>query len=1420
METIKWHQKMKLTIREVNLKMSQLAPRIFLAISADQFHFHIPIKKGKDSNPLTIEHSIDIPYNSLNKLSNLSIKLLDKVSFEVISLLEINLSKIAYPLQETLPLYYTNAPTTLAGRIALKIERITISEGEYKQIQAGLIDFLAYVKTTMNQSIKANKRDWRTMLVNGLRGKVTEHLKQLEFIKETNKLPSSFQLSRYRPHLYIFGNDSDRLIYIFDFETERFSVYQAPQSLKLFCFSSATALPNGQFVITGGVNKGFNTITTTCVRYNPISNTAQLLPDLRYARYSHTSVYLEGCVYVIGGRQYGEKKQGVLRACERYSLSSNLWEPIEDMSTERCATSAVVWESRIYVFGGHDGIGRLNTIECFSPSKNSWENLSLKMKAPIEAGVCHVIGDGKMVYICGKDDVMNNSEVTTYDFKKQESTFIGKVNTGRVLAKSAKCADKLYIFGGSTATWEKAVISNLEEWKTANYSYITNSELKLMSAATSESFLEDHGQYVSTEKVFLFSKDHQPGFLMVFDKTTLNCEVVVPPKSLLFLPGQVLLPLPNGYILVAGGRHLDSKTVEKSCKYWNFKDNSVITMRSMWEARANCGYLHVSGFVYVVGGENGKGEALSTCERFDLRTSEWVKIRSLGCARKNPVLVPSCDYSKFYCFGGTDALGVFLTRLEVYHIAKNYWEIISVSLPLKINGVMGTIRANNDTFVVFGGLHDSEQYLVDFTRGLYEKFDAFVKKTLDTSKAVAFLDNQVVIWNFSDRKLLQSQFQQPSFSNWKISDLPEIKTPFDLSHVSFNVYEEKIANNCSPFGVFDERQVTDVHERDAKLVIFVPGVKSKVLALDLRLGLWEELKISAEIPQYSRAVGLPDSRIMLVGGVLFKEGSAEITSSVMIYSPLDGSVKSLNPLALPRYSHRVVILRSSIYAIGGRTVWGEKSTNTKESITANCECYTFRTSNWSPAPSMNVQRAEFGVSSVARSIYVFGGEGIDGSLNSVECLRDGADSWELLPNLQLPTNLSHLSAISISYDEVLLIGGIASKSGSSAVLSFNPYTLKLEERSPMLYGRQNPQLALRGNRLFAIGGTATSSSEVLSLTHDRTWTEISSYEHLCPPILLNATSAVSKLELDVLPMNTIYERPEFSKLYIFGNSQWQKIMRLDLEDMSWEELSLPKDLELSDFSVATSLPTGKMLLTGGMTSGESSVVYKHAYMLDFGDKVFNNCERVPDMHQSRYTHATCFLNSFVYCLGGRTSGQGAACILDKCERYHVINKEWQEIAPLKYRRSTAVAVACFNRVYIFGGHKGEGRTNTIERYNELQNNWEIIPLQLLHSIEAAVLIPISKSELVLLGGKDETGQQNQATVYDLERLTAKPCKNMSTPRVFGIGARYKEKIVVLGGCQGNKCESAKLGEWNWTLDGLDMSSLPATLNRCAFAQSS
>jgi hypothetical protein len=74
-----------------------------------------------------------------------------------------------------------------------------------------------------------------------------------------------------------------------------------------------------QKVFEGTLTKSFSRLDITKLRSGH-SDALTKLPDMANVRYAHCSTMLNGKLYVLGGRQYGEEDSALLEACERFDF--------------------------------------------------------------------------------------------------------------------------------------------------------------------------------------------------------------------------------------------------------------------------------------------------------------------------------------------------------------------------------------------------------------------------------------------------------------------------------------------------------------------------------------------------------------------------------------------------------------------------------------------------------------------------------------------------------------------------------------------------------------------------------------------------------------------------------------------------------------------------------------------------------------------------------------------------------------------------------------------------------------------------------------------------------------------------------------------------------------------------------------------
>lgn len=151
------------------------------------------------------------------------------------------------------------------------------------------------------------------------------------------------------------------------------------------------------------------------------------------------------------------------------------------------------------------------------------------------------------------------------------------------------------------------------------------------------------------------------------------------------------------------------------------------------------------------------------------------------------------------------------------------------------------------------------------------------------------------------------------------------------------------------------------------------------------------------------------------------------------------------------------------------------------------------------------------------------------------------------------------------------------------------------------------------------------------------------------------------------------------------------------------------------------------------------------------------------MNKIRYTFPIVKKGYFYYALGGRVYGQDHESILSNCERFDSQKSIWEPIADMNIQRCTSSGFLYKGEIWVFGGYTGRfRRSRKIERYDEINNKWEIVPFKLYKGFENGNVIPsLHPNKVIILGGKLNFGNSHNVWEYDLHEgsvLNKRPLK--------------------------------------------------------------
>lgn len=145
---------------------------------------------------------------------------------------------------------------------------------------------------------------------------------------------------------------------------------------------------------------------------------------------------------------------------------------------------------------------------------------------------------------------------------------------------------------------------------------------------------------------------------------------------------------------------------------------------------------------------------------------------------------------------------------------------------------------------------------------------------------------------------------------------------------------------------------------------------------------------------------------------------------------------------------------------------------------------------------------------------------------------------------------------------------------------------------------------------------------------------------------------------------------------LFAVPKTNKIVEFELPDMSPHELTLATDVKFRSFSAWCKLPSGEILVTGGLVQKDGDKYYRDAVVLDCSAKTLRPA---PSMRKERCRHGIVYYHQFVYVFGGYCDEY-----LKSCERYNLRTQQWSALPDLKDARDCVSASVWKERIYIVG----------------------------------------------------------------------------------------------------------------------------------------
>ena len=167
------------------------------------------------------------------------------------------------------------------------------------------------------------------------------------------------------------------------------------------------------------------------------------------------------------------------------------WRQGSSMVTQRAGHSSVLLQGCIYVIAGHDGTACLNSVECYNPLSDQWNKVSSMSK--VRRFAAAATAAAKIIVVGGFGDMTDTTiepSCEMFEPCSNQWTLASSPLNPRAAHGVVSIDDKVYLFGGENESALQGVVECFDlknnEWKRVSFmpvpmqtSYFGTSLLKL-----------------------------------------------------------------------------------------------------------------------------------------------------------------------------------------------------------------------------------------------------------------------------------------------------------------------------------------------------------------------------------------------------------------------------------------------------------------------------------------------------------------------------------------------------------------------------------------------------------------------------------------------------------------------------------------------------------------------------------------------------------------------------------------------------------------------------------------------------------------------------------------------------------------------------------------------------------------------------
>lgn len=245
------------------------------------------------------------------------------------------------------------------------------------------------------------------------------------------------------------------------------------------------AVSDGTFVYAGGgadLAKGM--FHKDLWKYDPQSNSWTALAFSPDYHYHSQAVYFGGRIFNIGG--YNENfPQEVTDTTRIYNIATNTWTTGEPMPQPLAQMATALWDGVIYLAGGNNFAGRVNTLYAYDIGSDTWRTLAPMPEALTLPGFGVI--EGKLYVAGGSGDAGYLNTLYIYDIATNQWITPGANLLQAIARPGSTVFDdgtglKLYLYGGRLPDLTPTKITQIYDPASNTWNYGPDTNVPLFSS--------------------------------------------------------------------------------------------------------------------------------------------------------------------------------------------------------------------------------------------------------------------------------------------------------------------------------------------------------------------------------------------------------------------------------------------------------------------------------------------------------------------------------------------------------------------------------------------------------------------------------------------------------------------------------------------------------------------------------------------------------------------------------------------------------------------------------------------------------------------------------------------------------------------------------------------------------------------------